>query len=100
MRILALAAGLASGICLTATAQAQATLGVSKITYDQYVHSKITTPNYIAAWMSGYFNAKRGNVMIDLQNLQANINKLEHFCYDDKNFKMPVMQAIERVLAP
>ena len=45
----------------TASAQAQVIVDVSKITCDQYVHAKITTPNLLAAWMSGYYNAKRNN---------------------------------------
>ena len=41
--------------------QAQVTVDVSKITCDQFVHSKISTPNLIAAWLSGYYNAKQNN---------------------------------------
>jgi acid stress chaperone HdeB len=77
--------------------QAQVVIDVSKITCDQYVHSKISTPNYIAAWLSGYYNAKRGNRVIDLQGLQENVNKLEKYCYEEKNFKVPVMQAVEQL---
>jgi len=75
-------------------AHAQVALDVSKITCDQYVHSKITTPNYIAAWMSGYFSAKRNQSILDPQALHANVTKLEHYCYDEKNFKVPVMKAV------
>jgi hypothetical protein len=76
---------------------AQVSLDVAKITCDQYVHSKITVPNYIAIWISGYYNAKRGNHLIDVQNLQANVTKLENFCYQEKNFKMPVLEAVEKL---
>jgi hypothetical protein len=38
--------------------------------------------------------------MIDTQNLQASLNKLEAFCFDEKNFSVPVMQAIEQAMAP
>jgi acid stress chaperone HdeB len=100
MRIPVIAAAIVLGLSSTPAAQAQVTLDVSKITWDQYVHSKIATPNYIAAWMSGYFNAKRGNTMLDLQTFQGNINKVERFCYEETNFQMPLMQAIERVLGP
>jgi hypothetical protein len=57
---------LSSIVFATATAQAQVIVDVSKITCDQYVHAKITTPNLIAAWLSGYYNAKRNNKIIDL----------------------------------
>jgi len=84
-------------VSLTAPGQAQLTLDVSKITCDQYVHSKITTPNYIAAWLSGYYNAKRNNRTIDPQSLHDNVSKLESYCYEEKNFKVPVMKAVEEL---
>ena len=73
------------------------TLDVSKITCDQYVHSKITTPNYIAAWMSGYYSAKHDDHVIDPQALHDNVSKLERYCYEEKNFKVTVMQAVEQL---
>lgn len=82
---------------LAAPASAQMTLDVSKITCDQYVHSKITTPNYIAAWMSGYYSAKRDVRIIDPQTLHENVSKLERYCYDEKNFKVTVMHAVEQL---
>jgi acid stress chaperone HdeB len=84
-------------ITLASPARSQMILDVSKITCDQYVHSKIATPNYIAAWMSGYFSAKRNDLMLDIQALQERVSKLERFCYDEKNFQIPVMKAIERL---
>jgi hypothetical protein len=92
-----------SGIILVVTlalpAQAQVLIDASKVTCDQYVHSKIATPNYIAAWISGYYNAKRNNRFIDTQNLQDNMTKLQKYCYNEKNFKVPVMKAVEDLLS-
>jgi acid stress chaperone HdeB len=82
----------------TVSAQAQVIVDVSKITCDQYVHAKITTPNLLAAWMSGYYNAKRNNKVIDLETLEDNVSKVQNYCYDEKNFKVPIMTAIQRVL--
>ena len=84
---------------LTLPAQSQVSLDVSKITCDQYIHAKIATPNYIAAWVSGYYNAKRNNTIIDTQEIQHNISKLENYCYQEKNFKIPLMKAVEDLLA-
>ena len=88
-----------SGVILVVTlalpAQAQVAIDASKVTCDQYIHSKIATPNYIAAWVSGYYNAKRNNRFIDTQNLQDNVTKLQNYCYNEKNFKVPVMKAVE-----
>ena len=82
----------------TASAQAQVIVDVSKITCDQYVHAKITTPNLLAAWMSGYYNAKRNNKVIDLETLEDNVSKVQNYCYDEKNFKVPIMEAIVRIV--
>ncbi|MFY9600493.1 MAG: HdeA/HdeB family chaperone [Pseudolabrys sp.] len=93
---------LVSGFFLTLflipLAQAQVTIDASKITCDQFVHGKVGEPRTVAAWLSGFYNGKRNNALIDTQNFQANLNKLETFCYDEKNFSLPVMQAIERAL--
>jgi acid stress chaperone HdeB len=81
-----------------ASTQAQVVVDVSKITCDQFVHAKIATPLYLAAWLSGYYNAKRNNRIIDLETLEDNVSKVKNYCYDEKNFKVPVMKAVERVL--
>ena len=82
-------------LCGAPSALAQVTIDVSKITCDQYVHT-ITTPRMIGAWLSGYYNAKRDNHIIDVRTFNANLRKLEKFCYQEKNFNIPVMQAIEQ----
>ena len=71
---------------------------VSKINYDQFVHHKISEPRLIAAWLSGYYNAKRNNRVIDLQTMEENMSKVQNYCSDEKNFKVPVMKAIEQIL--
>src|SRR5215212_9569700 len=75
--------------------QAQVTIDVSKITCDQFVHSKVSSPTLIAAWLSGYYNAKQNIKLVDTQDLQDNMSKLQHYCEDGKNFKIPVMTAVE-----
>jgi len=90
--------GLVLALFLGSPAQAQLSLDVSKITCDQFVHSKIGSPRTLAAWLSGYYNGKRNVQNVDPQQFEANLNKLTKFCYQEKNFKMPVMQAIEDVL--
>jgi len=89
--------GLILAVAAASSAQAQVTIDVSKITCDQYVHSKIATPNYIAAWLDGYYNAKRNNRIIATEDLHNNVGKLQTYCYDEKNFKVPVMKAIEEL---
>ena len=98
MRCTPIVTGLVLSSIVFATASAQVVVDVSKITCDQYVHSKITTPNLIAAWLSGYYNAKRNNKIIDLETLEDNVSKVTNYCYDEKNFKVPIMKAVETVL--
>jgi acid stress chaperone HdeB len=92
------ASGLILTLCSVSIVQAQSTIDASKITCDQFVHSKIGNPRTIAAWLSGFYNGKRDNRVVDLQTYEANLSKLEQFCYEEKNFRLPVMQAIEKVI--
>lgn len=77
--------------------QAQVTIDASKITCDQFVHSKVGPTRTIAAWLSGFYSGKRDSRVVDSQTFEANLTKLEKFCYDEKNFKILVMQAIEKL---
>jgi hypothetical protein len=108
---------LSSIVFATVSTQAQVSIDVSKIICDQYVHDKIPTPDFvsfsavgsrearsmlsrwlIAAWLSGYSHNKRNNLIIDLESFEENVNKLTNYCYDEKNFKVLIMEAIVRVL--
>jgi HdeA/HdeB family len=83
----------------------------------EQLHDKIPTPDFvsfsavgsrearsmlsrwqIAAWLSGYSHAKSNNLIIDLESFEENVNKLTNYCYDEKNFKVPIMEAIVRVV--
>ena len=74
-------------------AQAQVTIDISKITCEQYLGYKIINPNDIAMWLSGYYNAQRGNTIIDTETLAAQKSKLQEYCLQNHN--VPVMQAID-----
>jgi len=83
-------------VCLVISpAQAQVTIDVSKITCEQHLGFKITDPNNIALWLSGYYNGQRGNTIIEPQSFKENIEKLKNYCFT--NPKVPVMQAVEIV---
>jgi hypothetical protein len=58
----------------------------------------LSASRLIAAWLSGHYNAKRNNRLIDLQSLEENMSKVTNYCSDEKNFKVPVMKAVEQVL--
>jgi acid stress chaperone HdeB len=77
-------------------ARAQVMLDVSKITCDQFAGYKITTPQNIAIWLSGYYNGKRSNTVIDMQKLIESTKTLERYCL--QNPQTLVMNAAETVL--
>jgi acid stress chaperone HdeB len=108
---------LSSIVFAPVSARAQVSIDVSKITCDEYVHDKIPTSDFIsfpavgslearamlsrwliANWLSGYYHAKRNNWIINVESFEDNVSKLTNYCYDEKNFKVPLMEAIERVL--
>ncbi len=79
-------------------APAQVTVDVSKITCWQFITYKVTNPKYIAVWVSGYHHGKRGDTVLDTQQLLANAEKLEEYCA--KNPDVPMMEAAEATLTP
>ena len=90
----------ASSLLLALTfssAQAQISIDVTKVTCDQFVHGKIGPTRTVAAWLSGFYNGKQNNQMIDTQAFETNLSNLEQFCYQEKNFNLPVLQAIEAI---
>src|SRR5262249_60311 len=90
----------ASGLILVfgvaSPAPAQVTIDVAKITCDQFSGYKVTSPDNIAIWLSGYQSGKRDTTIVDTQNLMENVKKLLAYCI--RNPKTPVMQAAETVL--
>ena len=78
-------------------AHAQTTIDVSKISCDQLATAKVASPDYIAIWLSGFYNGKRNNTVIDVQQLQDNAQKVRSYCL--YNGKGTVMEAVEKVLS-
>lgn len=93
------ATGLAFALCLSVgTARAQVILDVSRVTCWQFVTYKMTSPKYLAVWLSGFHHGKSGDTTIDMQTLVANADKLIEYC--TKNPDVPMMQAAEAILEP
>jgi acid stress chaperone HdeB len=89
--------GAISAVLLAWAAQAQTTIDVSKISCNQLVTAKVASPDYIAIWLSGFYNGKRNNTIIDVQQLQDNAQKVRTYCL--YNGKGTVMEAVEKVLS-
>src|SRR6516225_3352461 len=60
--------------------QAQVTMDVAKISCDQYTSFKITDPQNIAIWLSGFYNGKRDTTVVDTQGLKEDAKKVWDYC--------------------
>jgi len=101
MRCTPIVAGLvlSSIVFATAPAQAQVKVDATKITCGEFVaRPGKFIPRYVAAWISGYYHAKHNNRTLDLQAFEENMNKVQSYCSDEKNSKVSVIEAVERVL--
>ena len=87
--------GLLLALLAAAPAGAQVTLDVSKITCEQYLLARVATPEKIAIWLSGYFNGRRSNTVIDVKRLEDSEKKLTEHCRS--NYTMTVLQAAEQI---
>jgi acid stress chaperone HdeB len=81
-------------------AQAQVSVDVAKITCRQLLFDKVISPNTksLALWLSGYYNGKRGNTILDIGELAKNTDKVEDYCR--MNEDVTVMDAVTKALGP
>jgi acid stress chaperone HdeB len=92
-RIAVVLLALMFAVAAAPAARAQVTLDVSKITCEQYTSHKITNPQNIAIWLSGYYHGKRDDTTLEPQTLIANAKKVRDYCF--RNRQALVMQAVE-----
>ncbi len=72
---------------------AQVTIDMAKVDCQQFATYKIAHPDRVAIWLNGYFHGKRGDLIVDTQELAGNTDKLQEYCL--KNPDVPLMQAVE-----
>jgi hypothetical protein len=90
-----------AGVLVLAAAsptRGQITIDAARITCDQFVHGKVGPTRSVGLWLSGFYNGRRDNRTLDLKAFEANLAKVERFCFEQKNFDVPVMQAIEQMM--
>ena len=64
------------------TMQAQETLDLAKITCDQLQGEKLATPSRdIVLMLTGYYNAKRNNTVIEPQTVKKHEEEVDSYCY-------------------
>ena len=59
------------------TLRAQVTVDVSKITCDQLLKEKPVPAKYVVLWLSGYYNGKRNNTIIEPEAMDKNEQKVD-----------------------
>jgi len=79
-----------------ATMHAQETVDVAKITCKQHFFDEITFSQYVVMWLSGYYNGKRNNTIIDPDALKKDEEKVNQYCQGHRD--TTVMDAVKIVL--
>jgi hypothetical protein len=90
-----LALGAPTALLFTATASAQTTIDVARISCEQFTLMKVAPPDYLAVWLSGYYHGKQNDPVVDVDGLKANIQKIKTYCLYNKG---TLMEAIENTL--
>ena len=82
-------------LCVVASAplSAQVAIDVAKLTCHQFATFKVAHPDKLAIWLNGYFHGKRGDMVVDSQELAGNTDKVKEYCI--KNPDLPLIQAVE-----
>ena len=79
------------------TATAQVSVDIAKITCMQFVQYKITDPEKIIIWLSGYYHGLHHSLTVDTQSILENTKKIEEYCF--KHPDLLVLKAVEEVVA-
>ncbi|HEY2533418.1 MAG TPA: HdeA/HdeB family chaperone [Xanthobacteraceae bacterium] len=81
-------------------AHAQIKVDVAKITCRQYLFDRNFSPKapMIANWLSGYFNGRNNNTVVDLGAMAANKDKVEDYCR--LNLDVTLIDAAKAAIGP
>jgi acid stress chaperone HdeB len=83
-------------VALGSPTPAQVTIDISKIQCNQFLLYTIVDPRDLTLWLSGFYNGKTGNTVIDTQRLKGYYETLKDYCRNHWND--PLMQAAQKVL--
>jgi len=85
------------GLAMPGVASAQANVDMMRITCTQYLAMSAADSAVFSAWMSGWFNQKKGYVWIDLNAYARNVSSVKAWC--TINPTQSVMAGLERSAA-
>jgi acid stress chaperone HdeB len=82
MRVLLVTLASTFAILAAPNAQAQISVDLAKVTCKQYLFDSLISANApkVAVWLSGYFNGKRNNTVIDISAFKKNKDVVEDYC--------------------
>ncbi len=79
------------------TMQAQETVDLAKITCEQLMGEKLMSPSRdIVLLLTGYYNGKRNNTIIEPQTIRQEEEKVDSYCF--QHGKTTVMDTVKSVL--
>jgi acid stress chaperone HdeB len=90
--------GLFAGLLSTTLSYGQVTVDMTTVTCEQFFYSTVSHPRTLSIWLSGYYHGKRDASVVNTQKVIENTDKVQRFCRQPANFKVPLMEAAERVL--
>lgn len=83
-----------AGALYASAAHAQVTLDMTKVTCEDYLAMPPDVSHSFSAWMSGWFNQKRNNAVINLDGFAQNVENVKKWCAT--NPKESVFNGLER----
>ena len=83
-------------LAATAASKAQVTIDVSKVSCEQFALYKVASPETLAIWVHGYYSGKRGNTLVDVEALKANMKRLRDYCV--QNPEVPLLDAVDTLV--
>ncbi|BBC01073.1 hypothetical protein ABIF38_007426 [Bradyrhizobium japonicum] len=86
-----------AGAALSSPLQAQTSIDMARITCSQYLAMSPGDSSVFSAWMSGWFNQKKGYVFVDLNAYARNVASVKAWCAI--NPTQTVMAGLERSTA-
>lgn len=76
--------------------RAEIKIDVAKLTCKEFMVPIFVLPDDIAYWLSGYYNGRHGNTVIDIVALRDYVTKVEQYCANHQD--ETVMKAAENVV--
>jgi hypothetical protein len=82
--------------CLAARDASAQVVDIAKISCKQFLLGNIVRRDYLALWLSGYYNGTHNDPIIETSTVQNIANKVGNYCH--ANLDDTLMDAIQKAL--